>query len=504
VQDRSRRSHREKGRHSTNREFLKLLVSEELESKQTRRFLRSALARLDNETLRAQEAERRALELAERFKVVNDARLASQQELNRVNEELRLYKVQYDNAQREIHRGQQILKDIEAQRDDAEAAAARARTTARKLKEQQLMMRAREEGRKAGYEEGLRRGLEQARIGRQRSNTEDDDAPPADDGVASLQDTATVASRADPLNDLNMRTFSPAPSVPLDYFPTQTAPPPELSAPQPSRFHEHGIGISPAPTTNTLPNEPVGWPQNPPQVPQADAPSSPKSDIQYPHDGFIPQMGPDGFIGLPTPHNLARPETPSSPMPIPIPPPGPPPVDVQPPPKRQPLAKDYAYVKPSTPSLAESVPSISTTFSQFDMLNTPTTPTSRGAPQPRNMDISGGRAPALSVIHEVASSAEFTPRQSMSFERGSSVDPRSPPDNTAIPEAIVFPGVPTQARSVVEDSPAVGIRSPRSQAESRFLADSLRYGNPEVAESMRRDAAHEVRACIVGSVAVRY
>lgn len=319
VHDRQRRSHRDKDRHSTNREFMKLLASEEQEAKQTRKFLRSALARLDGETLRAQEAERRALELAERFKVVNDARIASQQELQRVSEELRLYKVQYDNAQREILRGQEILKDMEAQRDDAEAAAARARTTARKLKEQQLTMKAREEGRKAGYEEGLRRGMEQARIDRGRTDEHDvnnPDEPGAEDEIASIQDdgTATLDSRADALADLPVRNFSsPAPSVPLE----SPAPrrrivlQPGPQDPQVSRFHEHGIGISPTPTNSTLPNRNSQW-TDPPIRPISVsnmAQSTHHPDTYVPPEGWVPTLGDDNRIRLPPPHEMQRPQT---------------------------------------------------------------------------------------------------------------------------------------------------------------------------------------------------
>lgn len=87
-----------------------LMNEEHVQSKTTRKFLRTALARLDNETERAQKAEAQALEIAQRFKLVSDGHRQLQAELSRVHEELRLYKVQYDNAQREIHRGQDILK----------------------------------------------------------------------------------------------------------------------------------------------------------------------------------------------------------------------------------------------------------------------------------------------------------------------------------------------------------------------------------------------------------
>lgn len=517
VHDRQRRSHRDKDRHSTNREFMKLLVSEEQEAKQTRKFLRSALARLDGETLRAQEAERRALELAERFKVVNDARLASQQELQRVSEELRLYKVQYDNAQREILRGQEILKDMEAQRDDAEAAAARARTTARKLKEQQLMMRAREEGRKAGYEEGLRRGMEQARIDRGRTDGDDvnnPDEPGAEGEIASIQDdgTATLDSRADALADLPVRNFSsPAPSVPLE----SPAPrrrivlQPGPQDPQVSRFHEHGIGISPTPTNSTLPNNNSQW-TDPPMRPVSVsnmAQSTHHPDTYVPPEGWVPTLGDDNRIRLPPPHEMQRPQTPVSPSPVPIPPPG----SLRTNENQQPIiSRDYAHHK-STPSIDSIPTSLSTTFSQFDIVNSPR----QTQPSLSNNDRK------LSTIHEVASSAEFTPRQSPSVSKQPSFDARSPQhrqfdrdherewererqreqqqrewdrerdrdrERTDMPEPIVFPGVPPVSQQP-EEAPAAAAFSPRSRSQSQLLSDSLRYGHPDVAEEIRRNAS---------------
>ena len=333
MQDRSRRSHRDKSRHSAHREFMELLVSDHQEAKQTRKFLRSALARLDNETVRRQEAEQRALELAARFKVVNEERLRAGEELQRVNEELRLYKIQYENAQREISRGQRILEDMEAQRDDAEAAAARARTTARKLREQQLVLKAREEGRKAGYQEGLRRGTEQARIERARlvgNNAIDDTVPNADEGVPSVQDdgTATLDSRADPLTDLPVRNFtSPTPSIPLESpAPRHRIVPPSLQPgppePQVSRFHEHGIGISPAPTQSTLPGANPTWDEQPMRpISVNNMPQSPHHpETHIPPDNWIPEMDENNRIHLPPPHEMQRPQTPVSPTPVPIPP----------------------------------------------------------------------------------------------------------------------------------------------------------------------------------------
>ena len=130
--------------------MVKTFVNEQYQGAQTKRYIRIALERLDSETKRAQEAERRALELADRFRAVNEARVQAQTDLVRANEELRLWKTQYDNAQNELRKGQQMLRDVESQRDDAEASAAEARSVARKIREKHLVLLAREEGRKQG------------------------------------------------------------------------------------------------------------------------------------------------------------------------------------------------------------------------------------------------------------------------------------------------------------------------------------------------------------------
>ncbi|GJE84547.1 hypothetical protein PsYK624_006230 [Phanerochaete sordida] len=462
---------------------MKLLVSEEGEAKQTRKFLRSALARLDNETVRAQEAEQRALELAERFKIVNDARLQAQQELQHVNEELRLYKVQYDNAQREISRGQDLLKALEAQRDDAETHAAKARSTARRLKEENLMMRARDEGRRAGYAEGLRRGLQQARIQGLRSDTDGGtDFNTADNGADDAYGTDSLADL--PVRNLTSPTISLQSPIPQHPIPPAVLQP---GPPGPSRFHEHGIGISPAPASAMLHDEPNPWPDPLPDrpTPVANAPPSPRH--QATHDlplGYIPPLDPDGKIRLPPSHEVEH-ITPASPQPLHIPPPGTSRNRSDSDASAPSLAGDYGrYAKPQTPSVADSYQSFaasqSTTMSQFDLVNPPSPVQSRG-----------DRRQALSTIQEVSSSADYTPRHSPSIDRTASFERHPPPqDLGGMPEASVFPGVP----QVRVESPEDHMRSPpRSRAENMILADSLRYGHPDIAEQMRRGGS-EVRS----------
>lgn len=72
-------------------------------------------------------------------------------------QELALYKVQLQTAQREIFRAQEIINQVAEEKLEAEGEAARARTKARQLLEDKLIMLAREEGQRQGYREGLLR-----------------------------------------------------------------------------------------------------------------------------------------------------------------------------------------------------------------------------------------------------------------------------------------------------------------------------------------------------------
>ena len=452
---------------------VKYLVDETREAKKLRKVLHAALDRLDSETRRAQEAERRALELAQRFKIVNDARLSGQQELDRAHTELRMYKVQLDNAQREILRGSDLLKDIEQQRDNAEAAAARARSTARRLKEEQMVMKAKEEGRREGYQEGLRRGYQQARgVSLIEGPIE---VPPA--GVAPLENiigetpAATLPAvdlgRTDPLDGLTMRNLStPAP----DDMPFPSAFGQDGAGAQGSRFRE--IMATPS-TLRSVPlmsgsqTGPPSWPTSQdsevrytrPTAVQNPPPSPSHADYDIPPDGWVPAIGPGEMISLPPPHELHRAPPLASASTLSEEPRSASTLGVNP--------RDYAYGqrghRGSPRSLAESLPS--TTISQFDLVSSPKTAT-RGLRE---------RSSGLSAIPEVSSSMEFSP--------GTEGRVRS----SIVPEPITFP-MPNDAP--VTDGP--GMSRARSQELSQRIADELRYSDPEQMEQWRRSTATQV------------
>jgi hypothetical protein len=84
--------------------------------------------------------------------------MAAKLDASRAREELALYKLQLNAAQKEILHAQEALSEVEAQRNEAEASAAKARSKAREISERHVVLVAHEEGRRLGFEEGLRRG----------------------------------------------------------------------------------------------------------------------------------------------------------------------------------------------------------------------------------------------------------------------------------------------------------------------------------------------------------
>ncbi|TCD70026.1 hypothetical protein EIP91_005278 [Steccherinum ochraceum] len=494
-----------KDRHSAlaQREMVRLLANEEAEAKSMRKYLRAALDRLDGETRRAQEAERRALEIAERFRMVNEARQTAQNELTRVTEELKLWRNQFENAQKEIMRARDIFKDLEDQRNSAESDATKYRSLARKLNEERMVNKAREEGRREGFEEGLRRGMEQGRAEvystrrpRDEVLIEDDDdvleeeqEPMQDRGNgrrAPPEDAGSVMSESIPPLDIPTR-------VPLNNLPFRNG----------TQFHENftpgstaGMSLAPVPEPSQPPPEPLRM-VRPPSVSHNRAPSivhnRPPSvghpDIAVPPDNWIPPMSNDNTIPIPPPHEfITRTGSPySDNQPLPIP--GPnnnvisniayvPPVE--------PVMRDiYAgKTKSSPPSITDSLQStnVSTNVSAYEIL----APT-RGPRRDK-----AGPPPPLDRIDEVSSSMEYSPGY----------------DRRSIPAPVTFPVASADSewadgsqggRSRKNSHQSMsGNGTPRSRTMSQGgqqqprSADLSRYSSTSSIDDWRREAAHNV------------
>lgn len=134
------------------------------ETLKMRDLLDTAVRQVHIESKRAEELQRINDETALKFRVLNDNRVSAQQEASKVKTELKLYQYQLDNAQKEIEKAKTALKEIERQRDEAEDAAARARGKARRYQQEMQVAAAREEGRRLGYEAGLKHAKKEKEI----------------------------------------------------------------------------------------------------------------------------------------------------------------------------------------------------------------------------------------------------------------------------------------------------------------------------------------------------
>ncbi|TFY68188.1 hypothetical protein EVJ58_g1160 [Rhodofomes roseus] len=301
----------------SSRELARLLVYQEREAKDLRKMLASVTEQLKAETQRADEAELRTREAALRFKNMHDQKLQAQQDAERNKQTLELYKMQLENAQREINKAQQIIDMVEAQRIEAEEVAARARTTARKLKEEKLATLAREEGRREGYEEGLAQGRS---LGFEEGRSE---------GYARGRAAAARSVRryADELveSPVDERSVVDEPG-------TQQAgsgsSPDEYESRPPSAYVQSLRQGSPGPERARSPGPnhvrtPGPMPSEPPKVHDPDirpipvhyAQSPGHPPMEFPPDNFIPKMDEDGRIRLPPQHEMGPPPPTPSPPP---------------------------------------------------------------------------------------------------------------------------------------------------------------------------------------------
>lgn len=152
--DRFRRERESYYAHLPASDLVRRLIAEEYESKKSKKMLDSALTQLDSFSRHyySSEAEQKT-----DFTQLQQL-IAAQQEGIAAKQQVELYKMQLEIAQAEILRAQRILDMVEKQRDEAEEAAARARAKARKLNEEKVSTVARDNGRREGFEDGLRAG----------------------------------------------------------------------------------------------------------------------------------------------------------------------------------------------------------------------------------------------------------------------------------------------------------------------------------------------------------
>ncbi|KDQ22517.1 hypothetical protein PLEOSDRAFT_1098342 [Pleurotus ostreatus PC15] len=157
ASERYRREREQVHSGASHREVTRLLVDQEYETAKIRKGLIDALDRLRVEATRADEAERSRAEMVANFRTLNESRVKALKEVEKVTQELQMYKLQYEHAQNEITRAQGILKVLQEQKEDAERSAARSRRIVRELNQNRLITEAKEEGRRLGFAAGFRR-----------------------------------------------------------------------------------------------------------------------------------------------------------------------------------------------------------------------------------------------------------------------------------------------------------------------------------------------------------
>lgn len=242
-----------------------------------------------------------------------------------------MYKIQLENAQKEIFRAQEVISDVESQRHEAEADAARSRSTARALKEEKLVQSAREEGRRLGMQEGMERGrdlgYQEGRAhgyeqGRERAehiiervyyDEEDEDTERERDDRRSEANTEPRWERSerserryDPRHERNRERDRGRGRGGPSYDPRRDR---FEKEPRSESTHTHTHTHSRPPTVVI------------PETPVHSAPPSPRRERErdVPPDNWIPDRDADARIRLPPPHEMHRPPVSRSPSP-PLPP----------------------------------------------------------------------------------------------------------------------------------------------------------------------------------------
>ena len=355
-----RSSHRHKERADStyaglsSRDLARMLVEEEIRTSHFTKWAQTLSSQLSQQKQRADDAERRATHAAVKLKEESEARALLDQALRRKADELKLYQVQLKKAQGEIYKAQDALAEVEKMRDEAEQAAAKARSIARRLREQRLVDIAREEGRRVGLKEGLARGQEVDYVERGYNYLEGGAAVEEVDDDDYYSRTTRSRHSPPPRTTPPRTTPAPAPAPPITYggggggrAPGITNPPDErvlnpmpvtspLQMPSPERSPPKFSQPVPVPTPEpTMPARPVSVASvgTRPTHKQASAPP----------DSWIPHNSGDG-IRLPAPHTFS----PQFTYPATLPPQPRPPPSVSPtsPPAKSPSDRGILMVPP--------------------------------------------------------------------------------------------------------------------------------------------------------------
>ncbi|KAJ7594600.1 hypothetical protein C8J56DRAFT_927158 [Mycena floridula] len=143
------------------KELLRLLIERDYEVQRHDQTVDILMSKIEAERAQASDAKQSALLGRQRAQQAEQARNAALDEAQKAKEELLHYRHNYTMALAQIEQAKELLKAIEAQRDEAERKGAESRSLARQLDRERKVVTAREEGRQAGFEAGFKRAQEE-------------------------------------------------------------------------------------------------------------------------------------------------------------------------------------------------------------------------------------------------------------------------------------------------------------------------------------------------------
>ncbi|KAF7795810.1 hypothetical protein EIP86_006977 [Pleurotus ostreatoroseus] len=329
--------------------------------------------RLDSETRRADQAEQRVVDALHRLRTAHEATSLAQADAVRAKQEVQMCRLQLDQALHERTSMQEIIDQLEQSLRDAEDESARARSVARKLREELLSSKAREQGRKEGFEEGFARGramgladAQNDTLGRKRSTNSRPPPRRTPPVQIEVSDESPSESRSEDSPPIPVPAPLPQrrpPSAPTEALyahrvtpPVRHTPPlPKISSnrppstrpvPPPAQVHVPDV----APIVQTLPVPTITTPLNAPS-PSHSRPTPPEhrrtqlKTPSPPRRSKTPAVASPQPLPVPMPASLTRPPQAPSPVPSrspapsrtpvrkPAPAPVPPPAPAAPPPR---------------------------------------------------------------------------------------------------------------------------------------------------------------------------
>ncbi|KAF8317214.1 hypothetical protein DL93DRAFT_2055760, partial [Clavulina sp. PMI_390] len=155
------RGSRKSARVEDYRELHRLWKDEGRETDDLRRILKLTNDRLATEREQTLQLEQRLKDVRLREATARVARRRAENEAAKSAAEARAYKLHLDIANFENSKAQEQVNNLALERREAESAAARARSTAHKLREKLVRERALQEGRSQGMADGLRIGYDE-------------------------------------------------------------------------------------------------------------------------------------------------------------------------------------------------------------------------------------------------------------------------------------------------------------------------------------------------------